>query len=157
MFNGLLLINNAVKFTDNGIVEIGIKEQDCHVVFYVTDSGIGIPHEKMNVIFERFSQVNNGHEREHERLGIGLSIVKAYAEKLGTHLWVQSEINKGSTFYLSFKKDEGVIEKQEIQEEKRKSCSGKKKDGLIPVAEDDVLIKPINGDKLLDCIDENFR
>lgn len=101
--NGILsnLINNAIKFTDSGFVEIGNYIEKHAVTFYVKDTGIGIPHESMNAIFERFVHVNQTVTRAHEGTGLGLSIAKAYVELLGGKIWVISDEGKGSTFYFT--------------------------------------------------------
>lgn len=131
------LVNNAIKFTDKGFIEIGVEKRDGHIVFYVADSGIGIPQELRSTVFGRFTQVNGGHEREYEGLGIGLFIASTYAEKLGAQLWVESEENKGSTFYFSINSEVATFVERDIPKEKSKAESVKKKEGLILIAEDD--------------------
>jgi signal transduction histidine kinase len=69
--------------------------------FFVKDSGIGIPRDKQEMIFERFVQVENTYKRSFEGAGLGLSISKAYVELLGGKIWVESEIWKGSVFYFT--------------------------------------------------------
>ncbi|RKD90411.1 sensor histidine kinase [Mangrovibacterium diazotrophicum] len=92
------LIRNAFKFTDNGEIEFGNYLKDDKLWFYVTDTGIGIPQDKIDVIFDRFVQADLGLSREYEGSGIGLSIAKAYVEALGGEIEVKSEVDKGSTF-----------------------------------------------------------
>ncbi len=99
IFNNL--INNAIKFTNIGSIEIGNYIKDDSMVFYVRDTGIGIPSDKHDVIFERFVQADLNMTREHEGSGLGLTITKACVEALGGQIWVQSEVNKGSTFSFS--------------------------------------------------------
>ena len=65
------------------------------------DSGRGIPKDKINFIFERFSQVDTSLTRAHEGSGLGLAIAKAYVELLGGSIWAESEVGVGSTFYFS--------------------------------------------------------
>lgn len=104
------LINNAIKFTNEGFIESGytIKpEKDEKVVeFYVKDTGMGIPKEKQESIFDRFVQVEN--IRVTGGNGLGLSICKGLIELLGGKIWVESEVGIGSCFYftlpLSFEK-----------------------------------------------------
>jgi PAS domain S-box-containing protein len=92
------LVNNAIKFTDEGSVEIvcSLKEEQLH--FSVKDTGIGIPQEFHNLIFERFRQVNLNSVREHSGNGLGLAISKAYIELLGGRIELESEPGKGSDF-----------------------------------------------------------
>jgi PAS domain S-box-containing protein len=95
------LLKNAVKFTNEGIVELGNFRKDDSVVFYVKDTGIGIAKDRIDVIFDRFVQGDNSNSRVHEGSGLGLSIVNAYTEMLNGKIWVESEVGKGSTFYFS--------------------------------------------------------
>ncbi len=95
------LINNAFKFTDEGIIELGCAMADNqNVTFYVKDTGIGIPPDKLQFIFERFSQVEISKSRLYGGTGLGLSIVKGLVNILGGKVWVESELGKGSTFYI---------------------------------------------------------
>jgi len=96
------LINNAFKFTEEGKIEGGCKPDVEHsILFFVSDTGIGIPPDKHQVIFERFVQLNQGHGKIATGTGLGLSIVKGLAEILGGKIWLESEENKGTTFYFS--------------------------------------------------------
>ena len=92
------LINNALKFTNTGVVEIGTSLEGEKVKFYVKDSGIGIPEGRQKAIFERFVQANLNMTRAHEGSGLGLSIVKAYVEILKGEIWLESKEGEGSTF-----------------------------------------------------------
>jgi CheY-like chemotaxis protein/nitrogen-specific signal transduction histidine kinase len=93
------LINNAFKFTETGIIESGCKYDESHnLYFYVSDTGIGIPADKHEVIFERFSQLRH----EKGGTGLGLPIVKGLVGILGGKIWIESELEKGTTFYFSF-------------------------------------------------------
>jgi len=94
------LINNAIKFTSEGSVEFGNKIDNGNLLFYVRDTGIGIPENRLNAIFDRFVQADVHNTRSHEGSGLGLSIVKAYLEILNGKIWVESEENKGSVFYF---------------------------------------------------------
>jgi len=95
------LIRNAIKFTTKGIIEIGNYIENEKLYFYVSDTGKGIPDEKLEIIFDRFVQVELGSTRSYEGSGIGLSIVKAYLEALEGDIKVKSENGKGSTFLFS--------------------------------------------------------
>lgn len=96
------LINNAFKFTEAGKIEGGCKRTGEHtILFFVSDTGIGIPQDKHQVIFERFVQLNQGHGRISTGTGLGLSIVKGILEALGGKIWLESEENKGTIFYFT--------------------------------------------------------
>ncbi len=95
------LIKNAIKFTPEGLIEIGNYIEDDKLFFYVSDSGRGIPEDKVEVIFDRFVQAELGNTRGYEGSGIGLSIVKAYIEAFKGKIEVKSEVGKGSTFLFS--------------------------------------------------------
>jgi len=94
------LVNNAVKFTEKGIVEIDATINfDLNKLFLsVTDTGIGIPEEKKEIIFEEFRQASEGLSRSFEGVGLGLAICKKYVQILKGKISVISEVNKGSTF-----------------------------------------------------------
>src|SRR5690606_34583638 len=76
---------------------------------YVKDNGIGIPKNRLEVIFDRFVQADTSLSRPHEGSGLGLSIAQAYAKLLGGDLWVESEEGKGSTFFFNVPKDEVTL------------------------------------------------
>lgn len=100
IFNNLL--NNAVKFTSiGGKIEIGCYLDNEQIVFFVQDSGCGIELTKQDLIFKSFAQADQNLTRAHEGSGLGLSIVKAYIEKMKGKIWLESEIDKGSKFYFS--------------------------------------------------------
>jgi PAS domain S-box-containing protein len=106
------LIKNAIKYTDNGTIEFGYK---CNGVvhpsgnevlpnvleFYVKDTGIGIPNNRQQAVFDRFIQADIADTRAFQGAGLGLSIAKAYIEMLGGKIWLESEEGKGSTFYFT--------------------------------------------------------
>jgi PAS domain S-box-containing protein len=95
------LINNAVKFTKNGNVDFGYSIKDESIVFFVKDTGIGIPPEYHDKIFDRFYQVDNAISREYSGTGLGLSICKGYVELLGGTINVESETGKGTLFVFT--------------------------------------------------------
>lgn len=101
--NGILtnLIKNAIKFTDEGKIEMGNYLENNSLFFYIRDTGNGIPSDKLEKIFGHFIQADMNLNRNYEGSGLGLSIVKAYVEALGGKISVQSEIDKGSTFLFS--------------------------------------------------------
>ncbi len=95
------LIRNAIKFTEEGSVEIGFDVVIDKLRFYVKDTGKGIPFDRQKAIFDRFVQADLGLSRGYEGTGLGLSICKAYTEVLGGKIWLESEMNKGSVFYFT--------------------------------------------------------
>lgn len=97
------LIGNAIKFTNSGTVEFGYTQnaQDKYIEFFVRDTGIGIPVEKVDIIFERFRQIEEGSTRKYGGTGIGLFISKHIVEMLGGKIWVESKVGEGSTFYFT--------------------------------------------------------
>ncbi|MBN2173607.1 MAG: PAS domain S-box protein [Bacteroidales bacterium] len=96
------LIGNALKFTDEGYIEIGFNLAGANqIIFYVKDTGIGIPDDKLDLIFERFGQVEDAKKTDRKGTGLGLSISKKLAGLLGGDLTVESELHKGSIFYLT--------------------------------------------------------
>lgn len=102
------LVNNAFKFTKKGKIEFGYNLRDGFLVFFVKDTGIGIPPEHLSRIFERFYQVDNAISRQFSGTGLGLSICKAYVELMGGTIEVTSEPGKGTTFIFTipYKKKE---------------------------------------------------
>ena len=102
-FNVILthLVNNAIKFTHTGFIEFGYEPKGKHLEFSVKDTGIAIPKDKQEVIFERFVQAHTGNNRAFQGAGLGLSISKAYVEMLGGEIWLESEEGKGSVFYFT--------------------------------------------------------
>jgi signal transduction histidine kinase len=95
------LIENALKFTEEGYIRFGYSLKEGTIEFFVSDSGPGIPFELHEKIFERFFQADSSENRKYEGIGIGLSISKSYAESLGGKIWIRSEPGKGSDFYVS--------------------------------------------------------
>ena len=95
------LIDNAIKFSEKGQVEIGYKLKDSIVEFYVKDTGIGILPENQEVIFDRFRQLEDSYTRNYGGSGLGLAIAKAFIEFLGGKIWVKSTPGKGSTFFFN--------------------------------------------------------
>jgi signal transduction histidine kinase len=99
------LVKNAIKYTDKGSIEFGYDLVETHgrasLQFYVKDTGIGIPKDRQEAIFERFIQADIADVQARQGAGLGLSIAKAYVEMLGGRIWVESEQGKGSTFYFT--------------------------------------------------------
>jgi signal transduction histidine kinase len=92
------LLNNAIKFTSSGNIDFGYDEKDGFLEFFVTDTGIGIPEEHLDKIFDRFYQVNGASSRQYGGTGLGLSICKANVELLGGGIQLSSKEGKGTSF-----------------------------------------------------------
>lgn len=96
------LLNNAIKFTNEGCIKFGyLIPNNATILFYVKDTGIGMPQEKIDDIFERFRQIDDSTTRKYGGTGLGLAISKKLIQLMGGQIWVESEIGKGSTFYFS--------------------------------------------------------
>ncbi len=106
-FNTIMtnLVKNAIKFTNEGTVSFGYKIFELNderiIEFFVDDTGIGIPKNKLTNIFRSFEQIDTKRDRNYEGSGLGLSISQAYAEMLKAEITITSEVNLGSRF--SFK------------------------------------------------------
>lgn len=99
------LIDNAIKFTDKGKVEIKLIDKNEKTVVEVIDTGIGISKNFVSKLFEPFSQEQHGYSRKYEGTGLGLALVKKFCEINNADIEVKSEIDKGTTFSVIFKKD----------------------------------------------------
>ncbi|HKD02772.1 MAG TPA: response regulator [Terriglobales bacterium] len=100
------LVGNAIKFTDKGEVMLHVERQsqgestlDLH--FFVSDTGIGIPEEKQETIFEAFEQVDSSTTRNYGGTGLGLSISAALVKLMGGTMWVESKVSQGSKFHFT--------------------------------------------------------
>jgi len=95
------LVKNAIKYSNEGAIELGYIKKGEILEFYVKDAGIGIPEDRLSAIFERFVQADISDKMARQGAGLGLSISKAYVEMLGGKIWVESEEGNGSTFYFT--------------------------------------------------------
>lgn len=99
------LVVNAIKFTDHdGVISVGVEENGDSCRIKVSDTGTGIPKEKLEAVFQPFVQVDSGPTRARDGVGLGLAISRELARKMGGDLTVQSEIRVGSTFVLHLPK-----------------------------------------------------
>jgi signal transduction histidine kinase len=96
------LLENALKFTDNGSIELGYRILDETIEIYIRDTGIGIHEDNLDIIFEKFSQENKETSQKYGGIGLGLSIAKENTILLGGEIAVQSKKGEGSTFYVKF-------------------------------------------------------
>jgi signal transduction histidine kinase len=95
------LLSNAAKFTDEGTITLSAIRADGALRLTVSDTGIGMPKEALEYIFEEFRQVDMSSTRRHGGTGLGLAIVRRLARLLGGHVVAVSELGKGSTFMLT--------------------------------------------------------
>ena len=130
------LITNAIKFTEEGKVEFGVYIKDSAMIFFVKDTGVGIPTERFEAIYERFVHADLSISRPHEGAGLGLSIVKSYIEMLNGKIWVESEISKGSSFFFFIPYRPCIQEVKKVAENEVQSNFSKKYTKIL-VAEDD--------------------
>jgi len=154
------LVKNAIKYSDNGIIEFGYEliesENTKHLKFYVKDNGIGIPKERQKAIFERFVQADYSDKRAFQGAGLGLSISKAYVEMLGGRIWVESASGQGSAFYFTIPYHS--IDKQEINVDLAVATSKteiqKRKLKILIVDDDEISRKLIR--LIVDLFDSEF-
>jgi len=100
------LLNNAVKFSEKGTVKVEVSGRKLdasnhEIRFSVNDSGVGIPENRMNLLFQPFTQIDSSTTRKYGGTGLGLAICRNLAEIMGGTIWVDSQLGKGSTFYFT--------------------------------------------------------
>jgi PAS domain S-box-containing protein len=95
------LVKNAIKYSHKGIITFGCKLNGAFFEFFVRDTGIGIPKDRQQAVFDRFVQADIEVRDAHQGAGPGLSISKAYKEKPGGKIWLKSETGKGSVLYFT--------------------------------------------------------
>ena len=145
------LIGNALKFTQRGHVKFGYVWENPKskkvLKFFVKDTGIGIPSDKIDLIFSRFGQVIDRRVK-HIGTGLGLSISKYLVEHLGGNIWVESEVGEGTTFFFSlpYRPSNSV---KKIMPPKRKVLKYSWKHKKILIVEDDKINQTLIIDTLL--------
>jgi PAS domain S-box-containing protein len=95
------LIKNAIKYTQRGSIDFGYTVENNTVQFFVRDTGIGIPADKQDIIFNRFVQADLTITKPYEGAGLGLSITRAYVDMLEGNIWLDSTVDEGTTFYFT--------------------------------------------------------
>jgi len=95
------LINNAIKFTEKGYVEVSINKSENEVECIVSDTGIGIPHQEIATVFDRFHQIGKAVDDAEKGSGLGLSISKGIVDLHYGNIWVESALDKGSDFIFT--------------------------------------------------------
>lgn len=134
------LIKNAIKFTDEGSINFGYDKKGEFLEFFVKDTGVGIPENKKDLIFERFRQGSESLNRAYEGSGLGLSIAKSYVEMLGGKIWLESQEGKGTTFYFTIPYIDASNKKTKITDTDTDPIDyeqGQLKDLKVLVVEDD--------------------
>lgn len=105
------LVENAIKYTNEGYIEVGYNlKDDSMVEFYVKDTGIGFPQEKLDIIFKCFRQVDDSNTRSFGGIGLGLTLSQKFVEMMGGRMWAESKPGAGSTFYFTLPIEEKSIE-----------------------------------------------
>ena len=127
----LNLVGNAIKFTEKGEVKIIAKllkddGKRVRILFSVQDTGIGIPNDKLDKIFESFTQVNATTTRKYGGTGLGLTIAKQIIEQQGGAIAVSSKVNEGSTFSFTLNFKNTTKHVKEIKEKDLSNSSTKK-------------------------------
>ena len=131
------LIKNAIKYTNEGTINVGLKIEKNQILFYCQDSGIGIPKSRHEAIFNRFEQADIEDRQVHEGSGLGLAIVKTYVEMLDGKIWLESKEGQGSTFYVTLPFTEEKKENQIILQEENSSNPGIKNINILVVEDDE--------------------
>lgn len=132
------LIENALKFTQKGVIEFGYSLYSNELTFYVKDSGSGIRIEDLRHIFGRFNQ-SKQHLTHDSGSGLGLSISKGLTELLGGKIWVESKINQGATFHVKLPYLNVNSQSTEVLNQKENTIINKN-DFTILIAEDEFII-----------------
>ncbi len=101
------LIDNALKFTEDGFIEFGYEIQNKDkLLFFVKDTGVGMDGKKKDIVFDRFTKIEDDKTRLYRGAGLGLAICKSLVELLGGKIWVESVPSVGSTFYFNLPFDQ---------------------------------------------------
>jgi PAS domain S-box-containing protein len=133
------LVGNAFKFTKEGVIEFGYNPpKEDMLEFFVRDTGIGIPEDKITLIFERFVQADYSRSRKYSGSGLGLAISKGFVELLGGTMWAESKENVGSVFYFTIPYIPAKKKSIEEIESKKPKAEYNWEGKLFLVAEDDM-------------------
>jgi signal transduction histidine kinase len=165
------LIDNALKFTEDGFIEFGYEfKSKKELLFYVKDTGLGMDQDKKDLVFNRFTKIEDDDLRLYRGAGLGLAISKSIVELLGGKIWVESAPEVGSTFYFTLPFDQ-VENSENIQKAVKLDETYDWHEKTILVAEDEPanfiyieevlkitkakILKAVNGKEAVDIISQN--
>ena len=131
------LAGNAIKFTERGSISIDIRKTESGIKFAVIDTGIGIPKDKLQRVFESFTQANASDNRKHGGTGLGLSISLQLVHLMGGQIQVESTEGFGTTFYFTLRFERGSEERLKIRLEEEEHTDGSVLDELKILIVDD--------------------
>ncbi len=131
------LAGNAIKFTEKGSVSIEVSAETHGIRFAIVDTGIGIPEDKLQTVFESFSQANASDTRKYGGTGLGLSISRQLVGMMGSGIDIQSKEGYGTTFSFIVKFENGSAERLEQRMSLEQSVDGSILDGLKILVTDD--------------------
>lgn len=140
------LVGNAIKFTEKGSVQLSINNEQDQLRFSIVDTGIGIPQDKLQSIFENFNQAHSSDTRKYGGTGLGLSISKQIVELMGGNISIESEVGSGTTFSFAIQLPLGSKEKY-LQQQLPEQIDGSALDDLKILLVDD------NADNRIVCRD----
>lgn len=132
------LLDNALKFTKEGYVELGYTVENTDLKFYVKDTGIGISPQNWEIIFERFSREEKEISREFGGLGLGLSISKEHVKLLGGDITLESEKGNGSTFYVTIPYKPTALNNSPNSQKQKEVPKGTEKFTILVAEDEDV-------------------
>jgi PAS domain S-box-containing protein len=136
------LLSNAIKFShSNSTVWLTAQQQKNEILLTIKDTGRGIPVDKLDSIFERFQQVDSSDSRNHEGTGLGLAISKSIVQQHGGKIWVESALNRGSSFYLTLPVYE--IDKTEFKNAATEGMLNNQSSSSVFVCDDITVIKEL--------------
>ncbi|MEF8845550.1 MAG: ATP-binding protein, partial [Bacteroidales bacterium] len=131
------LIKNAVKYTHEGSIHFGYLQKGKDLEFYVEDTGIGIPEEKQQAIFDRFVQADMSTGSSYEGAGLGLAITKAYVEMLGGEIFLESKVGAGTRFSFTIPYIYGKASESDHESSASDTTTDKMKNITLLIVEDD--------------------
>ncbi|MBB3696852.1 response regulator [Flammeovirga yaeyamensis] len=141
------LLSNAFKFTNEGEISMSVTQENEFVKITLEDTGIGIPKEQIKFLFDRFYQVEKLKNAKHRGTGIGLAFTKSLVDLHHGEITVDSKVNKGTIFTLTFPLDDMMYSHDHIEESA--------KEAETPILEDDEMMETSTKAKIL-VIDDNF-
>ena len=129
------LVSNAIKFTSSGGLKVSCSKSDGYYLFTVSDTGTGVPADMQSRVFDRFIQADMGLSRLQEGTGLGLAISKAYVEKMGGRIWLDSQERRGSDFHFTIP----VASMKDLSGKSKKSVvADEPGEGVILIVEDEI-------------------